>query len=76
MVDPEVVHGYPVRKYTDEQIEKCKQKIEFIKNRLIDINCMDVEYRVMIEDILKDYESKLWEMEHDVVYIPYCEKIY
>ena len=76
MVDPEVVHGCPVRKYTDEQIEKCKQKIEFIKNRLIDINCMNVEYRVMIEDILKDYESKLWEMEHDVVFIPYCEKIY
>ena len=30
MVDPEIVHGYPVKKYTDEQIEKCKQKIEFI----------------------------------------------
>jgi hypothetical protein len=76
MVDPEVVHGYPVRKYTDEQIEKCKQKIEFIKNRLIDINCMDVEYRIMIEDILKDYESKLWKMEHDVVFISHCETIY
>ena len=71
-----MIYGCPVRKYTDEQIEKCKQKIEFIKNRLIDINCMNVEYRVMIEDILKDYESKLWEMEHDVVFIPYCEKIY
>ena len=76
MVDPEMVHGYPVRKYTDEQIEKCKQKIEFIKNRLIDINCMDVEYRVMIGEILKDYERKLWEMENEVVFIPYCEKIY
>lgn len=76
MVDPEMVNGYPVKKYTDEQIEKCKQKIEFIKNRLIDINHMDVEYRVMIEDILKDYEIKLWEMENAVVFIPYCEKIY
>ena len=76
MVDPEMVHGYPVKKYTDEQIEKCREKIEFIKNRLIDINCMDVEYRAMVEDILKDYERKLWEMEHEVVFIPYCEKIY
>ena len=76
MVDPEMIHGYPVRKYTDEQIEKCKQKIEFIKNRLIDINRMDVEYRVMVGEILKDYERKLWEMEHEVVFIPYCEKIY
>ena len=71
-----MINSYPVRKYTDEQIEKCKQKIEFIKNRLIDINCMDVEYRVMVEDILKDYESRLWEMEHEVVFVPYCEKIY
>jgi hypothetical protein len=76
MVDPEVVHGYPVRKYTDKQIEKCKEKIEFIKNRLINLNCMDVEYRVMVGEILKDYESKLWEMENEVVFIPYCEKIY
>jgi len=76
MIDPKMVHGYPVRKYTDEQIEKCKQKIEFIKNRLIDINHMDVEYRIMIGDILKDYESKLWEMENEVEWIPYCEKIY
>ena len=76
MVDPEMIYGCPVRKYTDEQIEKCKEKIEFIKNRLIDINCMDVEYRIMVGDILKDYESKLWEMEHDVVFIPYCDKIY
>ena len=76
MVDPEMIHGCPVRKYSDEAIENCKKKIEFIKNRLIDINCMDVEYRVMVEDILKDYESKLWEMEHAVVFIPYSEKIY
>lgn len=76
MIDPEMVHGYPVRKCTDKQIEKCKQKIEFIKNRLIDINRMDVEYRVMIGDILKDYESKLWKMEHDVVFISHCETIY
>ena len=76
MVDPEMIHGYPVRKYTDEQIEKCKQTIEFIKNRLINIDCMDVEYRVMVGEILKDYESKLWEMEHAVVFIPYSEKIY
>ena len=71
-----MVHGYPVRKYTDEQIEKCKEKIEFIKNRLINLNCMDVEYRVMVGEILKDYERKLWEMENEVVFIPYCEKIY
>lgn len=70
------MNGYPVRKYTDEQIEKCKQKIEFIKNRLIDINCMDVEYHVMIGEILKDYENKLWEMEHAVVIIPHYETIY
>lgn len=76
MVDPEMANGYPVKKYSDEAIEKCKQKIEFIKNRLIDINCMDVEYRVMVGDILKDYESKLWEMENAVVFVPYCEKIY
>lgn len=76
MVDPEMKNGYPVRKYTDEQIEKCKQKIEFIKNSLIDINSMDVEYRDMIGEILKDYESKLWEMENAVVFIPYCETIY
>jgi hypothetical protein len=30
----------------------------------------------MVGDILKDYESKLWEMEHAVVFIPYSEKIY
>ena len=76
MVDPEMVHGYPVKKYSDEAIEKCKEKIEFIKNRLIDINRMDVEYRVMVGEILKDYERKLWEMENEVVFIPYCEKIY
>jgi hypothetical protein len=55
MVDPEMIHGYPVKKYSDEAIEKCKEKIEFIKNRFIDINCMNVEYRVMVGDILKDY---------------------
>jgi hypothetical protein len=76
MVDPEMIHGYPVKKYSDEAIEKCKEKIEFIKNRFIDINCMDVEYRVMVGDILKDYESKLWEMENAVVFVPYSEKIY
>ena len=76
MVDPEMINGYPVKKYSDEAIEKCKEKIEFIKNRLIDINRMDVEYRVMVGEILKDYESKLWEMEHAVVFIPYSEKIY
>jgi hypothetical protein len=37
---------------------------------------MDVEYRIMVGDILKDYEIKLWEMENAVVFIPYCEKIY
>lgn len=76
MIDPEMVHGYPVRKYSDDAIEKCKEKIEFIKNRLIDINCMDLEYHVMVEEILKDYEIKLCEMEHAVVFIPHCETIY
>lgn len=71
-----MIHGYPVKKYSDEAIEKCKEKIEFIKNRFIDVNCMDVEYRVMVGDILKDYESKLWEMENEVVFVPYSEKIY
>ena len=75
MIDPEMIHGCPVRKYSDEAIEKCKQKIEFIKTRLIDIE-EDTEYRVMIEDILKDYEYKLWEMENEVVWISNCEIIY
>lgn len=76
MIDPKMAHGYPVKKYSDKQIEKCKQKIDFIKNRLINVDIMDIEYRVMIDDILKDYERKLWEMENEVEWIPYCEKIY
>ena len=43
---------------------------------MINVNIMDIEYRVMIDDILKDYERKLWEMENEVEWIPYCEKIY
>jgi hypothetical protein len=31
MIDPKMKNGYPVKKYSDEQIEKCKQKIDFIK---------------------------------------------
>lgn len=76
MIDPKMAHGYPVKKYSDAQIEKCKQKIDFIKNKLINVDIMDIEYRVMIDDILKDYEHKLWEMENEVEWIPYCEKIY
>ena len=30
MVDPEMINSYPVRKYTDEQIEKCKNKIALL----------------------------------------------
>lgn len=71
-----MINSYPVKKYSDEQIEKCKQKINFITNRLINVNSMDIEYRVMINDILKDYEAKLYEMEHAVEWIPYNEVLY
>lgn len=69
MVDPKIINSYPVKKYSDNEIEICKQKIEFIKTRLINIE-KDTEYRVMVEDILKDYEAKLYEMEHAVDWIP------
>lgn len=75
MVDPKTLNAYPVKKYSDEQIEKCKQKIEFIKTRLINIE-EDTEYRVMTEDILNDYEAKLHEMEHTVDWISLFETIY
>jgi hypothetical protein len=75
MVDPKTLNAYPVKKYSDEQIEKCKQKLEFIKTRLINIE-EDTEYRVMMEDILNDYEAKLYEMEHAVDWIPLFETIY
>ena len=75
MVDPKTLNAYPVKKYSDEQIEKCKQKIEFIKTRLINIE-EDIEYRVMIENILNDYEAKLHEMEHAVDWISLFETIY
>ena len=76
MIDPKMIHGYPVKKYSDKAIEKCKNKRDFIKNRLVNINVMDVEYRIMIDEILKDYEAKLYEMEHAVTWIPYSETIY
>ena len=76
MIDPKMINGYPVKKYSDKQIEKCKQKIDFIKNKLIDANIMDIEYRIMINDILKDYETKLYEMEHAIKWISYNEIIY
>jgi formyltetrahydrofolate synthetase len=76
MIDPKMINGYPVKKYSDKQIEKCKEKINFIKNRLININSMDIEYRVMINDILRDYEAKLHEMEHAVEWISYNQIIY
>lgn len=75
MVDPKLINGYPVKKYSDNEIEKCKQKIKFIKTRLIDIE-EDTEYCVIVEDILKDYEAKLYEMEHAVEWIPFNEIIY
>ena len=76
MISPEMINGHPVKKYSDEAIEKCKNKRDFIKNRLVNINVMDVEYRIMIDEILKDYEAKLYEMEHAVIWIPYNETIY
>lgn len=76
MVDPKIINSYPVKKYSDEAIEKCKEKISFIKNRLVNLNIMDVEYRVMVNDILKDYEAKLYEMENAVIWKSYEEKIY
>lgn len=75
MVDPKMVNGYPVKKYTDEQVEKCREKVEFIKNRLI-VDDMDDGYREMIMTILKDYERMLWEYENSVVWVPYCKTIY
>ena len=76
MISPEMINGHPVKKYSDEAIEKCKNKRDFIKNRLVNINVMDVEYRIMIDEILKDYEAKLYEMEHAVTWVPYNETIY
>jgi hypothetical protein len=76
MINPEMINSHPVKKYSDEHIEKCKNKRDFIKNRLVNTNVMDVEYRIMIDEILKDYEAKLYEMEHAVTWIPYNETIY
>lgn len=76
MICPEMINSRPVKKYSDEAIEKCKNKRDFIKNRLVKTNVMDVEYRIMIDEILKDYEAKLYEMEHAVTWIPYNETIY
>lgn len=53
------------KKYNDKEIEKCKAKIDFIKNKLINVNIMDIDYRVMIKDILQDYETKLCEMQQN-----------
>ena len=53
------------KKYSDKEIEKCKAKIDFIKNKLNNVNIMDVDYRVMIKDILHDYETKLCEMQQN-----------
>lgn len=76
MINPEILNGHPVKKYSDKQIEKCKNKRDFIKNRLVNTNVMDVEYRIMIDEILKDYEAKLYEMEHAVTWVPYNEIIF
>lgn len=76
MIDPKTINSYPVKKYSDKQIEKCKQKIDFIKNKLINVNITDIEYHTMIDNILKDYEAKLYEMEHAVDWISHSEIIY
>lgn len=75
MIAPEMINAIPVKKYTDKQVENCRLKVEFIKNRLI-VDDMDDEYRFMINGILDDYVSKLHQMEHAVEWIPLCEKIY
>lgn len=75
MVDPKIVNSYPIKKYSDNEIEICKQKIEFIKTRLVNIE-EDTEYHVMIENILNDYKAKLHEMKHAVDWIPFNEIIY
>jgi hypothetical protein len=75
MVDPKMINGYPVKKYSDTEIEICRQKIEFIKTRLVNIE-EDTEYRVMIENILNDYKAKLYEMIHAVDWIPFNEIMY
>lgn len=75
MVDPKIINSYPVKKYSDNEIEICKQKIEFIKTRLVNIE-EDTEYRVMIENILNDYKAKLYEMIHAVDWIPFNEILY
>jgi hypothetical protein len=75
MVDPKMVNSYPVKKYSDTEIEICRQKIEFIKTRLVNIE-EDTEYRVMIENILNDYKAKLYEMIHAVDWIPFNEIMY
>lgn len=75
MVDPKIINSYPVKKYSDNEIEICKQKIEFIKTRLVNME-EDTEYRVMVENILNDYKAKLYEMEHAVDWIPFNEIIY
>lgn len=75
MISPEMINAVPVKKYTDEQVENCRLKVEFIKNTLI-VDNMDDEYRFMINAILDDYECKLHHMEHAIEWIPMCEKIY
>ncbi len=75
MIDPKTINAIPVNKYTDKQVENCRLKVEFIKNRLI-VDDMDDEYQFMISGILDDYVSKLYQMEHAFEWIPLCEKIY
>lgn len=75
MISPEMINAVPVKKYTDVQVENCRLKVEFIKNRLI-VDDMDDEYRFMISGILDDYQCKLHQMEHAFEWIPLCEKIY
>ena len=75
MIDPKTINAIPVKKYTDKQVENCRLKVEFIKNRLI-VDDMDDEYQFMISGILDDYVSKLHQLEHAFEWIPMYEKIY
>lgn len=76
MVDPNMIDCTYVPKYTDEQIKECQKKIQFIEDRLIKLDSMDVEYRVMVDKILSDYKNWLFKMQNETVAIPNNYKIY
>lgn len=76
MVDPNMIDCTYIKKYTDEQIKECEKKIQFIEDRLIRLDSMDVEYRVMVDKILSDYKNWLFKMQNETVAIPNNYKIY